>query len=84
LAHLKVGKKGLTMKQNTAEIRQNILKGEGMGFTKTEIVKSVAEKVGCSTSDVYWHLSTRDKWQNEYLDYGDKKGLFNMTVRYSK
>jgi AcrR family transcriptional regulator len=66
--------------QNTLEIRLNILKYEGMGLSKTETVKAIAEKLGCSKSDIYWHYSTRPKWQRDFLDYTDRAGFFDMAV----
>ena len=67
------------MKQIT-EIRQKILKNEGTGFSRPETVKMVAEQCKISTRNVYYHLSTRAKWQSDFLNYEDAKELHHIII----
>jgi len=62
------------------ELRLNILKCEGMGFSKAETVKVLTEKYGCSRQNVYYHYKTRDKWQGDFLNFKDGNALQHTII----
>lgn len=53
------------MKQETLERRLELLKLEGEGFSKPEIVKELSMKKQCSTRLVYWDFQTKPTWQSQ-------------------
>ncbi len=63
-----------------SEIKQKILKAEGLGFNRPEIVKVVSEQCGVSRQDVYYHLGNRAKWQSDFLNFKDSEQLQNLTL----
>ena len=49
--------------RNTNERRLEVLKLEGMGFSRPEIVKEISGKYACSLRTVYHDFETRETWQ---------------------
>ena len=66
--------------QNVTEIRLEILKNEGQGYTKAETVKNISEKLHVSRQDVYYHYGIRDKWQGDFLDFKNACELKQIIV----
>jgi hypothetical protein len=62
------------------EIREKILKCEGIGFSRPETVKMVSEQCKVSPRNVYYHLSKRAKWQRDFLNYEEAKELHRIIV----
>jgi len=48
---------------DTVYRRLELLKLEGLGFSRAEIVKELSQKCGCSRRAVYRDFETRDCWQ---------------------
>ena len=51
--------------------RLELLKLEGLGFSKPEIVKELSQKHECSGRTVYRDFESRDEWQPELLNVGN-------------
>lgn len=49
--------------RNTSERRLKLLKMEGLGFSKPEIVKELSTKFQVSTRTVYSDFASRESWQ---------------------
>jgi hypothetical protein len=49
--------------RNTHERRLDVLKLEGTGFSRPEIVKEISRKYTCSPRTVYHDFETRETWQ---------------------
>ncbi len=57
------------MRQQTVEIRLELLKHIGMGFTQAETVKHLVEKFGVTESGAYYHFRTKQRWIKDYTDF---------------
>ncbi len=57
------------MRQQTVEIRLELLKHIGMGFTQAETVKHLVEKFGVTESGAYYHFRTKQRWIKDYADF---------------
>ena len=72
------------MQQNTVEIRLELLKKIGQGFSERETVKHLTEKFGITESGAYYHFQTRDKWIGQYTDLSKAEELqFQVFQRYN-
>lgn len=53
----------------TVEIRLELLKKQGEGYSKAETVKHLVEKFGITRQGGYYHFETLDTWSSQYLDF---------------
>lgn len=60
---------------STVEIRLQLLKDVGAGFSMHETVKHLIEKFQISRSAAYYHFKTRDRWLKDYADFSDSRNL---------
>ena len=64
---------------NTVEIRLELLKKQGEGYSKAETVKHLSETFGITRSGAYYHFETLGKWSSQYLDFDNVKDFqFNI------
>jgi transcriptional antiterminator len=66
--------------RNTAERRLELLKLEGQGFSKTEIVTEISAKYQVSTRTVYKDFTSRESWQ----PYTTKEAALTILNRYEQ
>lgn len=64
----------------TVRRRLDLLKMEGMGFSKPEIVTELAQKHSCSQRTLYRDFQSRGKWQPVLQDVEDQKLTLMKTV----
>jgi hypothetical protein len=57
-----------------------ILKNEGMGYSKAEAVKNIVDKLRCSRQNVYYHFKNRNKWQTKFLALKDAQRLLEVKM----
>ena len=65
---------------DTVSRRLELLKLEGMGFNRSEIVKQLSEKHQCSERTVYYDFETRSDWQTSLQELGDSQAILLKTV----
>ena len=58
--------------------RSELLKLEGMGFSRPEIVKELSSKYRCSERAVYYDFETRHRWQ----PYGGEEAVWTILNRF--
>ncbi len=66
--------------RNTHERRLQVLKLEGLGFTRPEIVKEITLKYTCSPRTVYHDFETRETWQ----PYTTKEAALTILNRFNQ
>jgi len=65
--------------------RLELLKLEGLGFSRPEIVKELSQKYECSGRTVYRDFECRGLWQPEYLNVENHAQILMRTVnRYEQ
>ena len=65
--------------------RLELLKLEGIGFSQTEIVKSLCKKFGCAERTAYFDFETRDSWQPSLQSVNKPEHvLLKITNRYEQ
>lgn len=65
--------------------RLELLKLEGLGFARVEVVKELSQKCGCSRRTVYNDFETRMEWQPVVQSIVDLAGLLLKVVnRYEQ
>jgi hypothetical protein len=65
--------------------RLELLKLEGLGFSRAEIVKDLSQKMGCSGRTVYRDFESREDWQPVLQQLGDPQAVLLKTVnRYEE
>jgi len=65
--------------------RLELLKLEGLGFSRAEIVKELSVKLGCSGRTVYSDFERRESWQPVVQSVADAgKLLFKVINRYEQ
>lgn len=65
--------------------RLELLKLEGMGFNRSEIVKQLSEKFQCSDRTVYYDFENRGDWQPSLQQLGDRQSILLKVVnRYEQ
>jgi len=57
-----------------------LLKLEGMGFNRSEIVKQLSEKYQCSERTLYYDFESRNDWQTVLQEVGDSQTILLKTV----
>jgi len=55
------------------EIKTDILKKDGEGFSRAEAVKDLSQKYNVSPRDIYYYFENMAKWLPEILGYQDAK-----------
>ena len=60
--------------------RLELLKLEGLGFNRSEIVKQLSEKYGCSERTLYYDFETREDWQTSLQELDDSQAILLKTV----
>jgi hypothetical protein len=60
---------------STVEIRLQLLKDVGAGFSKHETVKHLIDRFRISRSAAYYHFKTKDRWLKDYADFSDSRNL---------
>lgn len=60
--------------------RLELLKLEGMGFNRSEIVKQLSEKYQCSERTVYYDFETRSDWQTTLQELEDNQAILLKTI----
>ena len=65
---------------DTVSRRLELLKLEGMGFNRSEIVKQLSEKYGCSERTLYYDFETREDWQTALQELDDSQAILLKTV----
>ena len=65
---------------DTVARRLELLKLEGMGFNRSEIVKQLSEKFGCSERTLYYDFETREDWQTSLQELDDSEAILLKTV----
>lgn len=55
------------------EIKLDLLKRDGEGFSKAEVVKDLSQKYRVSPRDIYHYYENMAKWLPEILGYGSAK-----------
>jgi transcriptional antiterminator len=65
---------------DTVSRRLELLKLEGMGFNRSEIVKQLSEKFRCSERTVYYDFETRNDWQVALQELDDNQAILLKTV----
>lgn len=65
---------------DTVSRRLELLKLEGMGFNRSEIVKQLSEKYQCSERTLYYDFETRDDWQTALQELDDSQTILLKTV----
>jgi len=63
---------------DTRERRLELLKLEGMGFSRPEIVKELSMKYHCTERAVYYDFETRNKWQR----FDDEEAVLRILNRF--
>ncbi len=72
-------------KLDTVSRRLELLKLEGMGFNRSEIVKELSEKHQCSERAVYYDFENREDWQPVLQQLGDNQSILLKAVnRYEQ
>lgn len=67
------------MTGQTVEIRLELLKKQGEGYSKAKTVKHLTEKFHITSSGAYYHFETLSKWSSQYLDFENVKDFqFNI------
>ena len=65
--------------------RLELLKLEGLGFSQSEIVKELSQKIGCSGRTVYRDFESRGEWQPTFQGVIEPKAvLFKVLNRYEQ
>jgi transcriptional antiterminator len=73
------------VKVTAVKRRLELLKLEGLGFSRPEIVKELSQKHGCSGRTVYRDFESRGEWQPEYLNVENHAQVLMRTVnRYEQ
>jgi len=73
------------VKVTAVKRRLELLKLEGLGFSKPEIVTELSQKHGCSGRTVYRDFESRNQWQPEYLNVENHAQILMRTVnRYEQ
>ena len=65
---------------DTVSRRLELLKLEGMGFNRSEIMKQLSEKYGCSERTLYYDFETREDWQTALQELDDSQAILLKTV----
>jgi len=60
--------------------RLELLKLEGMGFNRSEIVKQLSEKYQCSERTLYYDFETRTDWQTVLQELDDNQTILLKTI----
>jgi hypothetical protein len=60
--------------------RLELLKLEGLGFSRAEIVKELSVKLGCSGRTVYSDFETQESWQPTFQSVSDVRKLFYKVI----
>jgi hypothetical protein len=72
------------MTQRTVELRLELLKKVGEGFSNREVVKHLVEKFGVTKNGVYYHFRTLNRWISQYSDLSNTRNLqFQVFQRYN-
>ena len=66
----------------TVEIRLELLKKIGEGYSKRETVKWLKDKFGITESGAYYHFASRDKWLGQYSAF-DREFAFQVKQRFN-
>jgi len=61
--------------QITHNLRVDLLKRMGMGYSKAEIVKFLVEKYEVTPSGAYYHFNSWDRWIGNYSAFSNDKTL---------
>jgi len=70
------------MQQNTLSRRLDLLKMEGNGLLKPEIVEALSEKYGCSKDAVWYDFRTKPTWQLKIAEM--EKALLRIVNRHDQ
>ena len=65
---------------DTVSRRLELLKLEGMGFNRSEIVKQLGEKYQCSERAVYYDFEGRADWQTALQELDDSQAILLKTI----
>jgi transcriptional antiterminator len=65
---------------DTVSRRLELLKLEGLGFNRSEIVKQLSEKYGCSERMLYYDFESRDDWQTSFQELGNSQAILLKTI----
>jgi transcriptional antiterminator len=65
---------------DTVSRRLELLKLEGMGFNRSEIVKQLSEKYRCSERTLYYDFESREDWQTALQELDDSQAILLKTV----
>ena len=65
---------------DTVSRRLELLKLEGMGFNRSEIVKQLSEKYQCSERALYYDFETRHEWQTALQELDDSQAILLKTI----
>lgn len=63
------------MKMDTVSRRLDLLKMEGEGFTKTEIVNGLSKKYQCTPRNIYLDYQKRGEWQPKLMEVKDRQKI---------
>lgn len=66
---------------NCLDRRLELLRMEGLGFSKPEVVKELTQKFQCSKQLVYYDYVTRAKWQPSLQDLDAKNLMLKIYNR---
>jgi hypothetical protein len=56
-----------------SEIKRDLLKKDGEGFSRAEVVKDLSQKYHVSSRDIYYYYENMSKWLPEILGYQNAK-----------
>ncbi len=63
------------MRQQTVEIRLELLKKIGQGFSQKETCKHLMETFGITESGARYHFRTKKRWIKDYINLGNVENL---------
>lgn len=67
-------------RKDTVDLKLDILKMQGQGFSTAEIVQSLTAKYGLKQGDIYYHIRSMPKWKQFFVTAMEGKEAYQNNL----